>query len=95
MKFLRTVLESDQGAHALEKSGKTGNFVKKIPCWEKSGNLEKWVKSGKNQGILQKHVREKSGNFTKTCQGNIGEFSALYIMIVSPFSRIYISLGST
>ena len=37
--------------------------MKKIPCREKSGNLEKWVKSGKNQGILQKHVREISGNF--------------------------------
>ena len=36
---------------------------KKIPCREKSGNLEKCVKSGKNQGILQKHVREISGNF--------------------------------
>ena len=36
-------------------------------------------------------IREKSGNFTKTCQGNIREFSAiLYILIVSPFSRIYI-----
>ena len=33
-------------------------------------------------------IREKSGNFTKTCQGNIREFSD--ILIVSPFSRIYI-----
>ena len=75
----------EQGAHALEKSGKTGNFVKKIPCREKSGNLEKWVKSGKNQGILQKHVREISGNFQ------------LYIYNDSfpIFPHIYISLGST
>ena len=57
-----------QGAHYREKSGKTGNFVKKNPCREKSGNLEKWVKSGKNQGILQKHVREISGNFQPVCQ---------------------------
>ena len=35
-------------------------------------------------------IREKSGNFTKTCQGNIREFSVIYILIVSPFSRIYI-----
>ena len=61
-----------QGAHYREKSGKTGNFVKKIPCMEKSGNLEKMGKI----------------NFTKTCQGNIREFSAIYILIVSPFSRM-------
>ena len=45
-----------QGAHYREKSGKTGNFVKKIPCRGKSGNLE------------------------KTCQGNIREFSACFII---------------
>ena len=72
---------SDQGGHYREKSGRTGNFVKKNPCREKSGNLEKMGK-----------IREKSGNFTKTCQGNIRECSAIYIyiLIVSPFSRIYI-----
>ena len=53
-----------QGAHYR---GKTGNFVKKNPCREKSGNLEKW---------------EKSGNFTKTCQGI---FSYIYILIVPHF----------
>ena len=44
------------------------NFVKKNPCREKSGNLEKMGK-----------IRGKSGNFTKTCQGNIREFSAIYV----------------
>ena len=61
-----------------ENQGKQ-NFVGKNPCREKSGNFEKMGK-----------IREKSGNFTKTCQGNIREFSAIYILIVSPFSRIYI-----
>ena len=46
-----------------KNQGKQGILLKKNPCREKSGNLEKWVKSGKNQGILQKHVREISGNF--------------------------------
>ena len=58
-----------QGAHYREKSGKTGNFVKKNPCRENSGNLGKMGK-----------IREKSGNFTKTCQGNIREFSACFII---------------
>ena len=35
----------------------------------KSGNLGKMGK-----------IREKSGNFTKTCQGNIREFSACFII---------------
>ena len=56
--------------------------MKKIPCREKSGNLEK-----------RGEIREKSGNFTKPCQRNIREFSAIYILIVSPFSRIYIYPG--
>ena len=57
-----------QGAHAREKSGKTGNFVKKNSL---QGKIREFGKMGK--------IREKSGNFTKTCQGNIREFSALYI----------------
>ena len=43
-----------QGAHYRETSGKTGYFVKKI---------REFGKNGENQGILQKHVREISGNF--------------------------------
>ena len=35
---------------------------RKNPCREKSGNLEKMGKIRKSQGILQKHVREISGN---------------------------------
>ena len=42
-----------------KNQGKQGILWKKIPCREKSGNLE----NGENQGILQKHVREISGNF--------------------------------
>ena len=57
-----------QGAHALEKSGKTGNFVKKNSL---QGKIREFEKMGK--------IRGKSGNFTKTCQENIREFSALYI----------------
>ena len=56
------------GCPYREKSGDTGNFVRKI------------FPAGKNQGILQKHVREISGNFQLY----------IYILIVSPFSRIYI-----
>ena len=33
------------------KQGKQGEWWKKIPCMEKSGNLKKIRKSGKNQGI--------------------------------------------
>ena len=57
-----------QGAHYREKSGKTGNFVKKNSL---QGKIREFGKMGK--------IREKSGNFTKTCQGNIREFSAIYI----------------
>ena len=52
-----------------KNQGKQGILWKKIPCREKSGNLEKMGK-----------IREKSGNFTKTCQGNIREFSACFII---------------
>ena len=68
----------NQGAHYRNKSGKTSgcplqekirenrefceetSLQGKIPC---KGIRGKFVKSGKNQGILQKHVREISGNF--------------------------------
>ena len=59
-----------QGAHAREKSGKTGNFVKKNSL---QGKIGEFGKMGK--------IREKSGNFTKTCQGNIREFSACFIIL--------------
>ena len=49
-----------QGAHYREKSGKTGNFVEKNSL---PGKIREFGKNGKNQGILQKHVREISGNF--------------------------------
>ena len=39
---------------------KKKEFCEKRPGREKSGNLEKWV---------------RSGNFTKTCPGNIRKFS--------------------
>ena len=42
-----------------ENLGKQGILCRKIPCREKSGKLE----NIENQGILQKHVREISGNF--------------------------------
>ena len=32
-------LQRKQGAPDSEKSGETGNFVEKNPCWEKSGNF--------------------------------------------------------
>ena len=57
-----------QGAHYREKSGKTGNVVKKNSM---QGKIREFGKMGK--------FREKSGNFTKTCRGNIREFSAIYI----------------
>ena len=49
-----------QGAHYREKSGKTGNFVEKIPCREKSGNLEKM---GKIREFYKNMSGEISGNF--------------------------------
>ena len=59
-----------QGALDLEKSGKTGNFVKKNSL---QGKIREFGKMGK--------IREKSGNFTKTCPGNIREFSACFIIL--------------
>ena len=48
------------------------------------GKIREFGKMGK--------IREKSGNFTKTCQGNIREFSAIYIYTDSfpIFQDIYI-----
>ena len=57
------------GAHALEKSGKTGHFVNKNSL---QGKIREFGKMGK--------IREKSGNFTKTCQRNIREFSPCFII---------------
>ena len=59
-----------QGAHYRGKSGKTGNFVEKNSL---RGKIREFGKMGK--------IRGKSGNFTKTCQGNIREFSARPIYI--------------
>ena len=52
-----------------KNQGKQGTLRKINPCREKSGNLGEMGK-----------IREKSGNFTKTCQGNIREFSACFII---------------
>ena len=60
--------------------GKQGILWKKIPAGKNPGIWKKWVKTRTNQAILQKHVGKYQGNF-----------SYIYILIVSPFSRIYIS----
>ena len=48
-----------QGAHYREKSGKTGNFVKKIPAGKNQGIWKKWVKSGK----IREFYKNMSGKY--------------------------------
>ena len=56
-----------QGAHALEKSGKTGNFVKKNSLQGKIREFGKWV---------------KSGNFTKTKLNMSGKYQGIFSSII-------------